>query len=372
MPQLHLAANLAQNSLIFGHLQIVYDTGDGSLLEAESTSPGFPYFWGDWVYPTFARPHDTIANTPGYGDPQTYAIAPLELAPGQQAEDVWSLIGQIHAAFSNGGHGIDYDADQNSNSFAATLLWAVGIDVAPLLDAVTPPSVQSFAGVETNVLLGAKTGGFFSGHDTPIPLQLTGTRGNDVIRTGIGDDSLTGGRGQDTILAGAGADSLWGGRGDDSLSGGAGSDFLQGNRGADRLFGDGGDDVMLGGKDDDLLTGGAGNDLLRGQRQNDRLEGGAGQDTLEGGLADDTLEGGAGADLFLFDDGRDHILDFEDDIDVIAIHTLLADGAMGGQQLVDRFGRLENDAALLDFGGYLLRIDGVDDLQSLIDDLTIY
>ena len=44
--QLYLAANLVSQTLIYGHLQIVYADAKGNLLEAECTSSGFPYFLG--------------------------------------------------------------------------------------------------------------------------------------------------------------------------------------------------------------------------------------------------------------------------------------------------------------------------------------
>jgi Ca2+-binding RTX toxin-like protein len=370
--QLHLAANLAQNSLVFGHLQIVYEDPAGLLYEAESTSPGFPYFWGDWVYPAFGRRHDDQGNTPGFGDPSNYASVALNLLPEQQAKYVWELIGQVHTSLSTGGHGIDYDADQNSNSYATTVLSVVGINIAPYLDAATPSSVDSFPGVGRNILDGAKTGGLFSGHDTAIPLTLAGTRGQDYIMTGIGDDTLAGRSGQDTIISGGGDDFVRGGGGNDSIEGGAGDDLLRGNAGNDTILGGAGNDMLTGSNGDDLLLGGEGDDRLVGHRNNDTLEGGAGSDRIEGRSGNDILSGGADADMFYFSSGRDQILDFEDDIDLILILAKRVGGATTGQEIVDSFGSLLDDGALLDFGRHELLINGVSDLQTLVDDLLLY
>ncbi len=308
--QLNLAANVTTE--LFGHLQIVYEDSDGNLVENETTSPGFPYFFGDWAFPEFGRPHDNESNTPGYGDPNEYAIVPLELRPEQEPEYVWELMGQINASLRNGDHSLDYDIEQNSNSYITSVLWVVGIDITAYLDAVTPPDVQSFPGVDTNIFQGAKTGGLFSDYDTPIPLTLAGTDGNDYIRTGIGDDDLGGAAGNDTIYAGAG---------NDLLKGDAGADLLFGEAGDDRLRGGGGNDDLKGGSDGDLLFGGAGNDVLRGNYGNDLLNGGGrndkilggfGNDRLSGGAGNDQLRGDAGSDVFVFQlgDEGDTILDF--------------------------------------------------------------
>ncbi len=370
--QLYLAANLVQASLVFGHLQVVFENQNGDLLEAESTSPGFPYLFSDWVFPEFGRRHDQDSHTPGYGDPDDYAIVSLSLLPGQSAKYVWELLGQVHLSLSTGGHGIDYDINQNSNSYATTLLSIVGIDIAPYLGAVASPSVSGFPGVGTNVLHGAKTGGLFSGYDTAIPLSLAGTKGNDYIATGIGDDTLKGSSGADTIFAGAGQDDVRGGGGHDLLSGGNGDDEIKGNGGNDTVAGDMGNDILYGIAGNDVLSGGSGADDLIGNKGDDTLSGGSGNDTLDGKPGDDVMTGDEGADTFLFNHGIDEILDFEDDVDQILIAIRRADGATTGQQIIDSYGRLEDGFAVLDFGRHELKIANVTDLQILADDLSVY
>ncbi len=373
MPErLYLAANLTQPSVIFGHLQIVFEDENGTLSEAEANSPGFPYFFGDWSFPEFGQRHDNAGNTPGYGDADDYAIVPLTLSADQTAGHVWDLIGQVHQSLSTGGHGIDYDADQNSNSYVASVLSVVGIDVGDYLDDVTPPSVSGFPGVGTNVLQGAKTGGLFSDDDTEIDLTLAGTKGHDYIATGIGDDVVKGAGGRDEIHAGAGHDDVRGGGGRDSVSGGSGNDTVKGNAGNDQVYGDAGNDRLEGNSGNDQLFGGDGQDVLIGHVGHDTLSGGAGDDTLDGRPGHDVMTGGAGADAFYFKYGKDQITDFQDDVDVIYISALRAGTALTGQDIIDTYGLIENGDAILEFGRHDLRVTGVTDLQVLADDLLIY
>jgi uncharacterized delta-60 repeat protein len=80
---------------------------------------------------------------------------------------------------------------------------------------------------------------------TPGPEKLVGTKGKDVITSGIGADRIKGLAGKDTIC------------------GGLGSDKLKGGKGNDRLFGQGGKDLLIGGPGHDRLKGGQGRDRVR-------------------------------------------------------------------------------------------------------------
>jgi len=139
-----------------------------------------------------------------------------------------------------------------------------------------------------------------------------GGAGNDIIDGNDSDNALTGGGGNDIINGYKGKDSLKGGAGKDVLKGGGKADKLEGNNGKDELRGGGGNDTLLGGNGKDKLIGGNGDDVLKG---------GKGKDTLKGGAGDDTLKGGSDADKFVFVNsfGKDTIVDFEDDIDVLKI-----------------------------------------------------
>lgn len=153
-----------------------------------------------------------------------------------------------------------------------------------------------------------------SGHDT-----LDGGLGFDSLYGGSGKDSLIGGDEADLIEAGSGRDVADGGDGDDTLLGENGHDNLSGSTGQDVLEGGAGRDTLNAGRDDDTLDGGAGEDSLSGGKGDDLLIGGDDADTLNGGLGEDTLEGGAGADVFVFevDSSTDHLIDFENGVDLI-------------------------------------------------------
>ncbi len=122
---------------------------------------------------------------------------------------------------------------------------------------------------------------------------------NQTIRGTRHDDELSGGNGDDYIS---------GRRGNDTLHGQAGDDFIRGGLGKDDIFGYDGDDILLGGFHNDKVDGGAGDDYISG---------GIGSDILTGGLGQDILNGGWGKDTFVFnsledstDTGRDLIQDF--------------------------------------------------------------
>lgn len=97
------------------------------------------------------------------------------------------------------------------------------------------------------------------GHSHGASRSQHGTRGDDVINGGKGNDKIHGGNGDDVLSGGRGNDKLHGGKGNDSLTGGSGSD---------------------------QLMGGSGNDVLvyamaeAGRRDSDRYDGGKGRDTL--------------------------------------------------------------------------------------------
>ncbi len=233
MATLKLAANyITETDTIFlppglrnsGHLQIVFDDGDPTtrLIEAEVNAPAL-LVAGDWIYEPFGKPHgaptDYISDADVVEDADRYGSVELSLKPYQDAANVWQVLGGVHAAMAASGADIDYDIDQNSNSYVRSALYTVGIDLDDFIEAVEPEDVKQFPGAETNVLLGAKTGPIGSS-DAPIPLDLTGdnggTNGDDFIRTGIADDRIAGAAGADVIEGGGGNDRIEGGDGDDT------------------------------------------------------------------------------------------------------------------------------------------------------------
>ncbi|CAN0455939.1 unnamed protein product, partial [Ectocarpus fasciculatus] len=78
----------------------------------------------------------------------------------------------------------------------------------------------------------------------------------------------------------------------------------------DLVDGIGGDDVLVLGRGDDVGVGGDGHDVIAGGRGMDMLTGGRGNDKLYGGRDEDTF-------IFNTGDGHDHIIGFEDGVDLI-------------------------------------------------------
>jgi Ca2+-binding RTX toxin-like protein len=198
---------------------------------------------------------------------------------------------------------------------------------------------QTFAFTE-NFIYDARPDGATTNLDGSIDVGansaevLVGTKYNDYIQMGIGDDTVYGGDGNDIIYGGnsnAGHNSMYGGDGNDylvggdaaelsdggngddwvfgmssgssvngvdQLIGGVGNDHIFGGVGIDKLFGGTGDDYMYGGQDTDpFFYGGDGNDYLNGGTGQDILFGGNGADILDGGPGQDNLYGGNGDDI---------------------------------------------------------------------------
>jgi Ca2+-binding RTX toxin-like protein len=163
---------------------------------------------------------------------------------------------------------------------------------------------------------------------------LVGTKFNDYIELGIGDDTAYGGAGNDiifggksnaghnTIYGGDGQDFLFGGPAPDLIDGGKGDDWIWGNSsgssvngldqliggdgndhifggiGIDKIFGGTGDDYIYGGTDTDpIVFGGDGNDYMNGNSGVDVMNGDAGDDIMDGGPGVDQLFGGSGDDI---------------------------------------------------------------------------
>ena len=191
------------------------------------------------------------------------------------------------------------------------------------------PTTRTFSGTPAegsagtlNILVRATDTGGLSVIDTftlpvsgPLPKNIVGTSGNDV---------LTGGRGDDTISGGAGNDQLNGRAGDDVLNGGTGIDTLVGGPGQDTFVVDNVGDVVTENANEGIdtvkssvrytlsanvesltLTGsaainGTGNNLdntLTGNSAANVLTGGSGHDTYIVGTGDTVVEGvNAGTD----------------------------------------------------------------------------
>lgn len=158
------------------------------------------------------------------------------------------------------------------------------------------------------------------------PAVLSGGLGNDILRGGTAIDHISGGDGNDEIVGGDGADVLMGEGNDDRIDGESGDDTIYGHTGRDVLMGGGGSDTIDGGVGDDILYGGLNGDTLSGGDGEDSLFGEQGADTLFGGPQDDTLIGGANGDTIRGGDGNDTVFgdrgyvgapgDYDNDVDV--------------------------------------------------------
>ena len=104
---------------------------------------------------------------------------------------------------------------------------------------------------------------------------IWGSRFNDMVTGGSGDNWAFGGDGHDTLMGMGGDDTLRGGAGHDDIQGGDGDDFLVGNAGNDKLLGGGGDDRIEAGRDVDTIIGGMGKDTMTGGGGGDLIKGGA-------------------------------------------------------------------------------------------------
>lgn len=89
-----------------------------------------------------------------------------------------------------------------------------------------------------------------------------------------------------------------------------GSSHIRTGRDNDLVDGNGGNDVIVLGRGDDVGVGGDGHDVIAGGRGMDMLTGGRGNDKLYGGRDEDTF-------IFNTGDGHDHIIGFEDGVDLI-------------------------------------------------------
>ena len=107
---------------------------------------------------------------------------------------------------------------------------------------------------------------------------IAGGKGDRIIWTYAGDDSITG--------TNSGRNEIWGGAGKDTIIGGAKSD---------RLYGDDSATTTAGTDGADSITGGAGNDTITGGGVADTLMGEAGNDTIfSRDTVIDTIDGGPG------------------------------------------------------------------------------
>ena len=125
---------------------------------------------------------------------------------------------------------------------------ANGYDLDPNGAAVSFPDAPADTGgitVNGNIIFGG------GGND-----YIEGSRANDYIDAGSGDNTAYGMGGDDFITAGKGSSYLSGGDGNDVIHAGQGKNILVGGHGDDRLFGGPGHDVLIGGAGKDQIQDG--------------------------------------------------------------------------------------------------------------------
>ncbi|TXG84740.1 MAG: calcium-binding protein [Sphingomonadales bacterium] len=291
----------------------------------------------------------------GVGDEVVSGDAGNDTLTGGDGND--RLIGDDNADIGNdtliGGNGDDYlSAGRGINVIDG----GAGTDFAELDFSLFTGNLLFTLGSVAGEVYEATVDGLFAGSVTNVEsVRISGSRGNNILTGGEGNDRLIDGvNGNDTLNGGNGDDSLTGTFGNDTLNGGNGNDFLSDGFGNNTLNGGDGDDYLSAGRGINVIDGGAGTDFaqfnffvsgnvlftagsvagvvyeatvdgvfagsvtnverveIAGNGGNDMLTGGDGDDVLSGGEGNDTLTGGNGNDTLtgggIFRSGDDFIL----------------------------------------------------------------
>jgi Ca2+-binding RTX toxin-like protein len=213
-----------------------------------------------------------VATGPGARCTGTFASVVIDAGDGD--DRVVTAVG----AFVDGGAGNDVLI---ANA-AAQVEAGIGDDVLQGDDhrQILRPGI----GVDT-VLAGGGDDEIDAGDYAPVsaPDHIDGGPGTDELNYAVRDQPLT-----IDLAAGSGADGgtvagiEWvnGGNGDDTILGTDGHEILYGAVGNDHIDGRSGDDNVRGGEGDDVLLGGPGNDVVEGTAGNDRADCGPGADEL--------------------------------------------------------------------------------------------
>ncbi len=270
-----------------GHFQIVGAQGasDGNAkgwIEIEVTRANLLPIGADWVVlwesedPEFGGPRTlTVDNSevkdalPGLPD---YQHLPISFAEGADLDAVWNQMISVATAIQD--EFVGYGPEQNSNTFAGSVLWSLGINAQPFEMAISPELADQFPGLQSNVIQDGIDNIFLP--NRPIDLTLTGdtdfdpadprdTPNVDVFNGGAGDDRLSGGAGDDRLAGGNGEDVIEGGAGDDTIDIGNGwflinqaSGAIAHNAGGTSGLGDGDNDMIIVGENSgtDTIVGG--------------------------------------------------------------------------------------------------------------------
>lgn len=212
-----------------GHLQIIGTFADGAKTEIEVQSPfdGSRDWKVLWTEKGGSKPADSGFKPPV--DPSRFTELFVNIG-GRSADAFYAQAIAVADAMQDlraeTGIGIGYGPFQNSNTFVASVMWSLGINVTAMEAALTPSEVDQLPGIHSNVIRDGIDDIF--GANRPIDLTLTGdtdfdpavpndTPDVDVFNGGAGDDRLSGGAGDDRLAGGNGEDVIEGGTGDDTI-----------------------------------------------------------------------------------------------------------------------------------------------------------
>jgi glucose/arabinose dehydrogenase/PKD repeat protein len=228
----------------------------------------------DHEYPSELELRLTVTDAGGLTDTDSVLLEPETLA--------------LTLESSPSGLELGFNAESATTPFTRTVI--VGSS-----NSLSAPSPQTSAG--TTYVFGSWSDGEAETHNvtalgtpvyeaayrreilgTPESETLSGTDGDDLIKTFAGDD---------TIAAQQGNDVVYGGDDDDLVLGEAGNDRLHGGSGRDELIGGGGADVLVGGGGRDRLFGRRGNDFISSRDgRRDIVDCGRGRDRVRADLLD--------------------------------------------------------------------------------------
>lgn len=206
---------------------------------------------------------------------------------------------------------------------------------------------------------------------------IIGSKADDTIESGLGNDFIFSGRGNDVIDAGQGNDRIFAGRGNDIINAGEGNDLVFAGRGNDIVNAGDGDDYVKAGKGDDQIDAGSGDDYIRAGKGDDIIKGGEGDDIIRGGKGFDTavyessvfdyLNADNQLDLtshrgkLIFDTQSDEGIDTLRNIEALQFDdaTFLTDGTNNGPIARDSEATTHEDETLtIDVSGDVVDLDG--------------
>jgi Ca2+-binding RTX toxin-like protein len=157
-----------------------------------------------------------------------------------------------------------------------------------------------------------------------IPIRVVGGTGNDLLKTGPGNDTIFA---DDETGAGTGNDVIDAGSGRNTVSAGGGNNFIRTGAGPDTIStGDGRQDIRSG-PGNDTITVGSGGSTIDAGGGNDFVTVAGGANWIEGGFGNDVLVGGSGADALFGEGGKDLL--------VGGLGSDFIDGGFGNDLLFD-------------------------------------